>query len=147
MAGFSSHAAVDLDLGTLEETVCATFNLLRSLVGYRLEGLDWLALLKIDGKGLVAILHSLLYAAASEYEDGPGDLWVVKGELPCEGLPTLVKLLPLQFTCNTSFQGTRQDEFEVHVIALTSSHLHDIGTSTHEVFLEEYEDSRIVRSW
>ena len=76
MAGCSSHVAVNLDLGTLAETVCATFNLQRSLVGYRLEGLDWLALLKIDGKGLIAILQSMLYAAASAYKDGPGDLWI-----------------------------------------------------------------------
>ena len=56
-AGHSSCAAVNLDVGALVETGRATFELLMSLAGRRSEGLDCLALLLINGKGLVAVLH------------------------------------------------------------------------------------------
>ena len=56
-AGRSSCAAVNLDVGALVETGRATFELLMSLAGRRSEGLDCLALLLINGKGLVAVLH------------------------------------------------------------------------------------------
>ena len=79
----------------LAETGRAPFKLMRS----SLEGLDLLALLTIDGDGLVTVLHLLFCIAASDYENGTGNLWDVKGEPPPpEGLPTLVKLLSLQFT-------------------------------------------------
>ena len=83
----------------LADTGRAPFKLLRSLADRRLEGLDLLALLTIDGDGLVTVLHLLFCIAASDYENGTGNLWDVKGEPPPpEGLPTLVKLLSLQFT-------------------------------------------------
>jgi len=73
-----------------------------------LEILDRLALLTIDGDGLVAILHSLFCVAASEYENRTGILWAAKEDPPPEGLPTLVNLLPLHFSCNLAFQGNSQ---------------------------------------
>ena len=121
--GHYLHAAINLDVGALAETGRATFELLRSLAGHRSEGLNRLALLKIDGKGLLNILHLLLFVSASEYDGGPGDLWAVKGELPSEGLPTLVKLLPIHTARNTTFWGTSWEEFEVHVTALDYVHL------------------------
>ena len=62
--GSSSHSSVDLDVGTLAGTGLTTFKLLRSLPGRLSEGLDRLALLMIDGKGLVSIFHSLFCVAA-----------------------------------------------------------------------------------
>ena len=47
-----------------------------------MEGLDRLPLLTINSKGLVAVLHLLFCMTASEYEDGMGGIWEVKGELP-----------------------------------------------------------------
>ena len=108
--GRSSCAAVDLDVGDLAKTSRATFKLLRSLVWRHPEGLYRLALLSINGERMVVVLHSIFYMEASEYEDGPGDLWAVKGDIPSEGLPTLIKLLPLHFACNTAFRGTIRDD-------------------------------------
>ena len=75
VAGRYSRAAVDMDIYVLLETGRTTFELLRSLAKRRLEGLNRLALMKINNEGLVAVLHSMLCVAASAYEDGPYDLW------------------------------------------------------------------------
>ena len=101
-AGRSLRTAVDMDIEALLETGGATFELLRSLAGRRLESLDHL-FLTIDSEGLFVVLQSLFYVAASEYKDGPGDLWAVKGELPSKGIPTQVKLSLLNFACNAYF--------------------------------------------
>ena len=115
------------------ETIIATYELLRSLTGRRLEVLDCLVLLKIDSGGRVFVLCSLFCVIASEYEDRLGDLWTVKGDLPSKGIPTLVKLTPRNFACNTSLRGTSREEFEVHVTALNSIHLRNLNTYAHEV--------------
>ena len=70
----------------------------------------------------------------------------MKGELPSEGLPTLSKLSPLQFACNTPLRGTIQDKFEVHVTSVASNHLRNIDTSNQKVSREEDDDSHVVRS-
>ena len=133
----SSRADFNLDVGALVYTSRAPFEIPRSLVGRRLEGLDCLALPTIHDDGVVAVLHSMFYVAASEYEDGTGFLWAMKGDLPQEGIPTLVKFSPLHFACNTAFWETIQEEFEVHVIELSSGHLLNLDTSAHKVTQEE----------
>ena len=85
--------------------------------------------------------------AASEYENDPGNLWAVKGELTSKGLPTLAKILLLHFACNTAFWGMIRGNFEVHVTALASGHLHDLNNSVHEVDLDEDDGSHVVRYW
>ena len=92
-AGRFTRAAIDLCVGALLETGRATYEIPRSLAGRHSEGLDCLALLTIDGKGQVAVLHPMFYVVASDYEDGLGLLWELNGELPPEGLPTLVKIM------------------------------------------------------
>ena len=62
--GHSLYVAVYLDVGSLVEMGHALFELLQSLTGRLSEGLDRLALLMIDGKGLVSIFHSLFCVAA-----------------------------------------------------------------------------------
>ena len=62
-AGCSLCTGVHMDVGDLVDTGRASFELLQSLVGCRLEGLDHLTLMKIDGNGMVAVLHSLLCVA------------------------------------------------------------------------------------
>ena len=91
-AGRSSHVAVNLDVGALVETGSALFRILRSLAGRCLEGLNRITLLKIDGNRVVPVLHLMFCIADSEYKNRPGDLWAAKGDIPQEGLPTLVKL-------------------------------------------------------
>ena len=78
----------------------------------------------------------LLCIAASEYEDGPGNLWAAKGEIKIPLLLTLVKLLLLHFACNAPFRGTSQEEFEAHFAALSSGHLRDLNNSSHKVAQE-----------
>ena len=87
VAGRSTRAAVILYVGALSETGHATYDLLRSFTGRRSEGLDRLTLLKIDGKGLVAVLHLLFCMAASEYEYRLGNLWATNEDLPSKGFP------------------------------------------------------------
>ena len=95
---------------------------------------------------MVSVLHTLFCLIVSKYEDRTGDLWDMKGGLPLDGLPTLVKLLSLQFVCNAALQGTSLEEFEAQVTALSFVHLRDIDTSAHKVSQEEDADSRVVRS-
>ena len=95
--GWSLRVAVYPGVGALEETGRTLFELLRSFAGCRLEGLNRLALLTIDGDRVVTLPHLLLFIAASKYEDGPGDLLAAMGELLPIGLPTLVKLLLLHY--------------------------------------------------
>ena len=109
VTSWSTRADVDLYIGTLSETGRATYDLLTILSGRRLEGLNRLTLLTINGEGLVAVLHSLFCMTYSEYEDGMGGIWAVKGELPSEGIQTLVNLTSLQFAFNAAFQGTSQE--------------------------------------
>ena len=71
VGGRSSHATVKLEVGALAETSPATFELLRSLAGRRLEVFDSLALLPIDIEGMVTVLHSLFCVVASECVEGP----------------------------------------------------------------------------
>ena len=142
--GRSTRATVDLDVGTLLENGHATYELLRNITGRCLESLDTPALLKINSNGQVAVLHLLFSVTSSKYEDGLGNLWDVTGDLLSKGIPTLAKLMPLHFACNADLQGTSQDEFEVHVTAINSSHLCNLNTSAHKVAQEEDEVSRIV---
>ena len=85
----STRAAINLDAGALLETDRATYEFLRSLTGHFLEGFDHIALLTIYGEGQVAVIHSLFCVTLSEYKDGLGYLWYIKGEFPSKGLPTL----------------------------------------------------------
>ena len=100
----------------------------------------------IDGDGVVSVLHLLFCVAASEYMDGPGNLWAAKGKLHPEGLPSLVKISTLYFACNTAFQEKSRGWFEANVITLSSGHLCDLTTSTEKVAKEEDANSRIIRS-
>ena len=61
-----------------------------------------------------------------------GNLWVVKGELPFERIPTLVNLTILHFLCNAAFRGTSQEDFGVHVTSLNSSHIRNINPFIHK---------------
>ena len=84
--------------------------------------------------------------SGSKDGDGSGNLWDKKGDLPPDGLPTIVKLLPLHFACNMAFQGTFQEKLGVHVTALSSCHPRYLDILLHKVAQEEIAGSRIVRS-
>ena len=64
--GCSLRASVDLEVSALADTGRLPFKLLQILAGHQLEGLDFLALLTIYGKWLVAILNFLFCVAASD---------------------------------------------------------------------------------
>ena len=70
----------------------------------------------------------------------------MKGELPPDGLPTLVKLSPMHFACNSAFQGKIRVDFEAHVTVLSYGHLRDLNTSAHEVAQEEDASSHVMHS-
>ena len=75
-----------------------------------------------------------------------GDLWAVKGCIPSNELPTLVKLTPHHFALNTSFQGTDRAEFEMHATSLYSIHPRYFDATAHQVAAVEDEGLHAVCS-
>ena len=55
----------------------------------------------VDRDDLIYLFHSLFCFTGGNYKEGPGDIWEVKGEIPDNDLPMLVKLTPLHFALNT----------------------------------------------
>ena len=101
----SSRATVNLAVGAWAETWWAPHELFCTLTGRHSKGVDQLTFFAVDGDGLVSLLRSLFVIAGGEYKEGPGNLWLVKGEIPAEGLPTLVNFNSLQFSLNALFRG------------------------------------------
>ena len=58
----------------------------------------------------------------------------------------MVKLTPLHFALNTSFQRTDLAYFGMHVILISSVHPRDFGVNAHQVLAMEDEGLRIVSS-
>ena len=103
-------------------------------------------LLTIYREGLMSILQYLFCISRGEYKEGPGDLWDTKGEILANGLPSLVNISNLHFTCNKALQGSRRREFETHITSLSSCHPCNFNVTTHKIATEEDEGARILRS-
>ena len=63
ISGRSLRSTTDLFIDTLYNTVQSTYKLLISIAGRHFERVDWLTLLKIDGEGVVSVLHALFCVA------------------------------------------------------------------------------------
>ena len=111
------------------------------------EGLDKIALLAVNKEGLVSFLHSIILVGDSAYEDGPGELFVIRGYILADGLPAIVRFEAIHFAANSSFVGTLRLEFEGHLAGLTSSLPQDFEDSAHKPVVEGEEDgARLVKS-
>ena len=115
-------------------------------MGRHTEGIDKFTFLAVNKYGLVYLLHSLFYVAGGEHKKGPCDLWEEKGEIPTDGISTLVKLTLLHFALNALFRGIDRSEFDMHVALLSSVNPCDLDATTHQVATEEDEGSCVMRS-
>ena len=100
------RAATKLDVGDQAKTGRATHDLLCTLAGHHSEGVDLITLLTINTGELVSLLHSLFVITGGKYKEGPGYLWVSKGDIPDDWPPTLKKPTPLHYALNLSIRGT-----------------------------------------
>ena len=118
-----------------------------ALISRGTEGLDNLALLAVNKDDFVSVLYSLFLGGESAYEDRPGKLFGVRGDIPSDGLPTIVRLEAIHFAANSSFMGTLRLDFEGHLAGLTSSFPRDFRDSAHQPAIEGEDDgARLVKS-
>ena len=85
------------------------------------ERLDKLTSLAVNEDDLVSALHSLFMVGGSFYENRPGKLFAIRGDIQADGIPAIVRLEAIHFASNSSFVGTPQLKFEGHLAGLTSS--------------------------
>ena len=64
------------------------------LMGRHAKGVNQLTFLTVAGDSLVYLLQSLFVVSVGKYEEGLGDFWAVKGEIPANRIPTLVNMTP-----------------------------------------------------
>ena len=81
-----------------------------------------------------------------ECKEGPAYLSAVKGEIPDNGLLTLVNLTPFHFALNTLFQGTDRSKFNMHITSISSTNPRELDANAHQVPAVDDEGSRIVCS-
>ena len=83
----------------------------------------------------------------SAYEDRPGELFAIRGELPADRIPMIVQLEALHFAANSSFVGTLRLDFEGHLTDLTPSLPWEFKYSAHQPAVKCEEDgARLVKS-
>ena len=132
--------------GAVSDTDLPVLEALGALVSRGAEGLDKISLLAVNEDGLVSVLHSLFLVGESAYKDGPRKLSAIRGKIPADGLPTIVRIEAIHFAANSSFVGTLQLEFKGHLSGLTSSLLQDFEDSDHQPEVEgEYNGARLVK--
>ena len=81
--------------------------------------------------GLVSVLYSLFLVGESAYKDGTGELFSIRGEIPDDGLPTIMRLEAIHFAANSSFVGTPRLYFKGHFAGLKFSLLREFKDSAH----------------
>ena len=79
---------------------------LRNLVLWKIDWVDKLSFLAVNGVGEVSVLHSLFCVGESAGDFTEGDLYAIRGEIPAAGLPVVVRLEPLLLASNFPFVGT-----------------------------------------
>ena len=73
----------------------------------KVEGVDKLSFLAINGAGEVSVLHSLFCFGESAGDFTAGDLFAIRGEIPAVSLPEVVRLELLLFASNSPLWGRR----------------------------------------
>ena len=77
-----------------------------NLVLRKVEGVEKLSFLAVNGAGEVSVLHSLFCVGESAGDFTAGDLFAIRCEIPAVGFPVFVRLEPLLFAFNFPFVGT-----------------------------------------
>ena len=146
-ASRSLRSNTDSTTRAVSDTGFPVLEALVDLVSRGAEDLDNIALLTINKYGLVSVLLSLFLIEESAYENGPGELFTILGEIPADGLPAIVRLKAIHFSVNFSFVGTPRLEFEGPLAGLTSSLPRDFKDSVHQPAVKVEDDSaRLVKS-
>ena len=121
IASRSLCSNTDSATGPLSNTGLPVLKALRALVLRGAEGLVNINLLAVNKDGLVSVLHEIFLVGESAYENGPGDLFAIQGDILANSLPAIVQLEAIHFAVNSSFLGTPRLEFKGHLSGLTSS--------------------------
>ena len=118
-----------------------------NLVLRKVEGVEKLSFLAVNGAGEVSVLHSLFCVGEGVGDFTAGDLFAIRGEIPAVGLPGVVRLEPLLFASKFPFVGTLRLEFASHLAGLESSLPRDFKDTAHQVAdMAEHEGARRVQS-
>ena len=118
-------------MGAVSDTGFPLLKALGALVSRGTEGIDKLSLLAVIKDGLVSVLHSLFLVGESAYKEGPGELFSIRGEIPADGLPAIMRIEAIHFAANSSFVGTLRLYFKGHLVGLNSSLLWEFKDSAH----------------
>ena len=79
---------------------------LQNLVLRKIDGVDKLCFLAVNGIREISVLHSLFCVGDSAGDFTAGDLYAIRGEIPAASLPVVVRLELLLFASNFPFVGT-----------------------------------------
>ena len=120
--------------------------MLRNLVTRNVEGISKISLLAANEAGEVSLLHSFFVTGSSACDYSASSLYALRGEIPTEGLPTVVRLEALHFAANSEFLGTARLEFTNHLNGVESALPRDLESEAHDVVAETDEGCRAVRS-
>ena len=101
----ATRSTADPSTGAVAAMGFPVLDTLRNLVLRKVEGVDNLSFLAVNGVGEVSVLHSLFCVGESAGDFTAGDLFAIPGEIPAVGLPVVVRLEPLLFTSNFPFVG------------------------------------------
>ena len=93
--------------------------------------MDALTLLGLLKAKVVDIIHSLFMVRNDNYNMAP-DLCFFLGEVPEDGLPSIVSILPVNLSTIDPFYGTSMEEFESHITGLTSTLQRDLYSNAPE---------------
>ena len=104
------------------------------------EGLDKIALVFVNKDILVSILHPLFQVGDSTYEDGPGELLTIRGKIPDDMFPVIVRIEAIHFASDSSFVGTPLLELEGYLAGFTYSLLRDFKENAHQPVVESGDD-------
>ena len=116
----SLRTKTDLLVGATADSGKPIISLLQALCSRNSPSFQIIAFLTVSAEGLVTMLHSLFSLPAGEFEEVPGDLCALVGELPPKGKPSFVRLSALTAAANEGFIGSCKEDFDAHVTSLSS---------------------------
>ena len=145
--GRATRSNADTAMGAVAAVGLTVFETLRNLVLRKIDGVDKLTFLAVNGVREISVLHSLFCMGESAGDFTAGDLYAIRGEIPAAGLPVVVRLEPLLFASNFPFVGSLRLDFSDHLAGLKSSLPWDFEDTAHQVaYGEEDEGVRWVQS-
>ena len=143
----ATRSTADPSTGAVAAVGFLVLDTLRNLVLWKVEGVDKLSFLAVNGAGEVSVLHSLFCFGESAGDFTAGDLFAIRGEIPAVGLPVVVRLEPLLFASKLPFVGTSRLDFASHLARLKSSLPRYYEDTAHQVAdMAKDEGARQVQS-